>query len=199
MKLKKDIIIAFLTGEVTSWYFYFFLKNLGVKIKFLFLILAISFPILAIIGIWLAFLIGKKFLFVFQAAKFFLIGVLATILYLAVLNFLILISNIARGWPYSVFVAISFILATSGKYLGDKFWVFEKMEKEKMGREFSQFFLVTLIGLAINVATASLIVNLIGPQFGLGVKIWANIGGILAAFLGASWNFLGYKFLVFKK
>jgi putative flippase GtrA len=49
------------------------------------------------------------------------------------------------------------------------------------------------------VAIASFIVNVIGPQFGISSLIWANIGkigGIIGAFI---WNFLGYKFIVFKK
>jgi len=53
--------------------------------------------------------------------------------------------------------------------------------------------------LAINVTVASLIVNLIQPQFGLSETIWANVGGIIAALVTVVWNFIGYKFVVFKK
>ena len=196
---KIDIVLALATGEVAAWFFYGILRNLGIEIPFLVWILAILLPILALIGIWIAFILGKKLLWIFQAAKFFLVGVVATLVDLGVLNILIWFSGIATGLFFSIFKGISFIVATCSKYLGDKFWAFEKMEKVGMGKEFSQFFAVTLIGLAINVGAASLIVNVAGPQFGLTEKLWANIGAILAAFVSAIWNFIGYKFIVFKK
>jgi len=196
---KIDIVLALATGEVAAWFFYGILRNLGIEIPFLVWILAILLPILALIGIWIAFLLGKKFLWIFQAAKFFLVGVVATLVDLGVLNILIWFSGIATGLFFSIFKGISFIVATCSKYFGDKFWAFEKMEKAGMGREFGQFFLVTLVGLIINVGVASLVVNLFGSQFGMSEKLWANVGGIMAAFAAAIWNFLGYKFIVFKK
>jgi putative flippase GtrA len=100
---------------------------------------------------------------------------------------------------YSVFKAVSFIVATIAKYWANKFLAFEKKEMAKVGTEFTQFFVVTLIGLGINVAVASFVVNNIGPQFGLTSEMWGNVGGIAAAIVGFGWNFLGYKFIVFKK
>ena len=196
---KVDIVLALIIGEVIAWFFYGILKNLGIEIKFLWLILAILLPILALIGLWVAWFLGKKFLWIFQAAKFFLVGVVATLVDLGVLNLLMLGSGIATGLYFSIFKGTSFIVATCSKYLGDKFWAFEKMEKVGMRKEFGQFFAVTLVGLVINVGAASLVVNLLGSQFGMSEKLWANVGGIIAAFAAAIWNFLGYKFIVFKK
>ena len=71
--------------------------------------------------------------------------------------------------------------------------------KIKAGREFTQFFIVSAIGFGINVGIASLVVNLIGPRFDITEKIWANIGAIFATFFAMVWNFLGYKFIVFKR
>jgi len=42
-------------------------------------------------------------------------------------------------------------------------------------------------------------VNVLGPQFGLSQEIWANIGAIIAAFAALFCNFIGYKFIVFKR
>jgi len=200
MLKKIDIILALITGEITAWFFYYLLKDVAaLKIENLGLILAISFPVLALGGTWIAWLMGKRFLWIFQLAKYLLIGVLATIADLGILNFLMGTSGIAIGLWYSVFKGISFIVATCAKYFGDKFWAFEKMEKEGMHKEFGQFFIVTLIGLGLNVGVASFVVNVIGPQFGLNETLWANIGGITAAFGVTVWNFIGYKFIVFKK
>lgn len=196
---KIDIILALIIGEIVAWFFFGILKNLEVEIGILSLALLILFPILSVLGLWIAFLIGKKFLFVYQIAKFFLIGALATVADIALLNLLFWIFGIATGIYFSVFKGVSFLIATSSKYLGDKFWAFEKMEKVGMRKEFSQFFAVTLGGLIINVGVASYIVNVFGAQFGISEKIWANIGAIIAAFSTIIWNFIGYKFLVFKK
>jgi len=195
---KVDIIFALISGEIIAWFFYGILKNLGVQFPGLFLVLVILFPVLALLGLWICWVLGKKFLWIFQAGKFLLVGALATMVDLGILNFLILISGIAKGGFYSLFKGISFIVATCSKFLGDKFWAFEKTGKERMVKEFFQFFVVTLIGLLINVGSASLIVNVIGGQFGLEGKILANIGGIIAACISAIWNFLGYKYIVFK-
>lgn len=196
---KIDIILALITGEVTAWFFYGLSKTLKIDLGFLVWVFFILFPLLTLFGLWISFLIGRKFLFVFQMAKFLLVGVLASVVDLGVFNAFLLLSGIASGFYASVFKGISFIVATFSKYFGDKFWAFKKMEKAEMEKEFSQFFVVTLIGAGINVGLFSLIVNTLGPQLEIGEKIWANIGAILAVIITATWNFLGYKFIVFKK
>jgi putative flippase GtrA len=202
---KQDVILALATGLILGLFLGSFLKNTGLKLTFgvpinvLAWILIFVFPVLSILGLWIAFLIGKKFPFVYQLAKFLLIGASATLLDLSVLNFLILISGLAVGFAFSLFKGISFIVATIAKYWANKFLAFEKKEMAGAKKEFSQFFIVTLLSLIINVAVASFVVNNISPQIGLNPEMWANIGGITAALVGFAWNFLGYKFIVFKK
>ena len=208
MKMKKiDIILALIVGEITAWFFYGMLGNFGLDVKRFEFVLALTFPILAVLGLWVCFMLGKKFIFIFQAAKYFLIGILATLVDLGVLNILITATNIATGWHYNLFKGISFIIATFSKYFGDKFWAFEKMEKAGMKKELGKFFLVTMAGLVINVAIASFVVNflgvhiitLFGSQIWMNEKTIATMGGIAAALGVAVWNFFGYKFIVFKK
>ncbi len=196
---KIDIILGLITGEIAAWFFFGIFKKLGIEARFLYWALPILFPILSLLGLWISWFLRKKFLWIFQAAKFFLIGILATLVDLEALSILMMLSGITGGAYYSVFKGISFIFATCAKYSGDKFWVFEKMEKKEVGKEFGQFLLVTLIGMGINVGIASLVVNLISPPGCLPPEIWATFGAIVAAFGAAAWNFLGYKFIVFKK
>lgn len=197
---KIDVIFAVLAGGGISLLISGLLRSYGLELKpFLNWFLLIVFPILAIIGLWIAELIGKRFLFIYQIAKFLLIGILATLVDLGVLNFLIWISPIYLGWYFNIFKGISFLVATFAKFWGNKFWAFEKTEKTGMGKEITQFYLVTLVGLVINVGIASFLVNTIGPKFGMPTTIWLNFGAIVAAIIVAVWNFLGYKFIVFKK
>lgn len=196
---KIDIILALITGEGLAWLFVWFLKKSAIEIAFLNWGLPIFFPILALIGLWLSYLIGKRYLFVFQLAKFLLIGSLFAIFDLVILNSLMGYFGITKGINYSIFVTASFVIATTIKYIADKYWAFEKAEKEGMGMEFTSFFIITLISGGIHIGIASLVVNVIGVQFGISSLIWANIGKILGIAVASIWNFLGYKFIVFKK
>ncbi len=195
---KIDIVFAILSGWGVAWLASSLLKDYGIYIKFLSLILAIGLPILAFIGLWISYLIGKKFLFVFQAAKFLLIGVLATLVDLSAFKFLGIVF-LGTAFTNLVFKGASFLIATFAKYWGNKFWAFEKMEKEGMGKEITQFYVVTAIGLGVDVGIFSLVVNKIGPQFGTPLATWNTIGVLIAAVVVSVWNFLGYKFIVFKK
>ena len=195
---KIDIFAALIIGEVISLFFLAILKNIEIEIKELFWILPVAFPILSAVGLWFAHLISKKFSIVWQIAKFALVGALNSFVDLGVLNLLMFVSGAVVGVSYPLFKGISFIVASTNSYFWNKFWTFDS-ERKIQKKEFSQFFLVSIVGFLINVGVASLIVNIVGPQFGLSSKIWANIGAVGATFIGMTWNFLGYKFIVFKK
>jgi putative flippase GtrA len=208
-KMKTiDAVIAAAIGEVTAIYFWDFFRNLknaeGITIikdplySLLWLLLLV-FPFLAALALWIASLIGKKYLAVFQLAKFLLIGVMATIFDLGILSVALAATGIASGIYYSIFKGASFIVATVIKYVPDKYWAFKKRESSDMKKEFFQFFLVTLVGAVLNIAIASLTVDYIGPQFGIDRITWGKIGGIGATIIVFAWNFVGYKFFVFKK
>jgi len=193
---KIDIILAFIIGEVSAWLILVIFKNIRLQIAFW--IFPVILPILSIVGLWIAYFIGKKFLVIWQSAKFILVGILNTLIDLGILNLLILISGIATGLGYSVFKGVSFTVAVINSYFWNKLWTFKKPKTAMPGKEFLQFFVVSAIGFGINVGVASLIVNIIGPQFSLGSKMWANAGAIIATFVAMTWNFIGYKFIVFK-
>jgi len=194
---KKDLVISGIIGLLNGTIFFSVLKGLKISIPYSWTF-PIFFPFLGALGIYLAWLLGKKFLIVFQGAKFFLVGTLNTFIDLGVLNLLIFVSGIARGIFYSLFKGISFLTATINSYFFNKYWTFEKKEKPTF-KEFSKFLGTVGIGLLINVGVASFIVNFIGPQFGISEKIWANIGAFIAVFFAFLWNFLASKFFVFKK
>jgi putative flippase GtrA len=195
---KSDIIIALVIGELIALFSLGILKNIGIQLEWLYWVWPIIVPIGALFGLVIAYFLGKKFIILWQAAKFILVGALNTFVDLGILNILILISGISSGLFFSVFKGISFIVAVINSYFWNKYWTFKKKESVAPGKEFGQFLAVSVIGFGINVGIASLVVNLIGPQFGLSEKIWANIGAIAATLSGMTWNFLGYKFIVFK-
>lgn len=198
---KKDLIFTLFVSEAMAliiWGISGYL-NLPAEaiswVKFFPIIL----PILSILGISLAWLIAKKIPVIFQLAKFVLVGAFNTFIDLGLLNLLMWIFALTSGWGFSFFKAVSFSLAAVNSYFWNKFWTFKKEETKTSPKEFLKFYLITGIGFFINISIASFIVNIIGSRFGIGPEIWANIGAIIAVIIVAAWNFLGYKFIVFKK
>jgi len=199
---KIDIILAVITGEGVAWLFVWLIKNSpNIDLPFLYWFLPVSFPILAIFSIWLSYLIGKRYLVVYQLAKFLLIGAFFAIFDLIILNILLEYFGISKdeAIKYAVFVAISFIVATTAKYVADKYWAFEKAGREQMGLEFGKFFVITVISGGIQVAVASFIFALAPSLFEMTELVAGNIGKIGGIIVASIWNFLGYKFIVFKK
>lgn len=137
-------------------------------------------------------------LIVKQAIKFVLVGILNTGIDFGVSNLIMLILGVYAGLGFVLAKGIGFTVAVINSYFLNKFWSFRGQGGGGAGKEFTQFFVVSLIGLGINVGVASLVVNIIGPQFGIGVRLWANVGLICATGASMIWNFIGYKFIVFK-
>jgi len=200
---KTDIFAAFIIGEVSAWLIIPILKNLDLPVlnSLTWWSLPIILPIFTIICLWTAYYVGKKFGVIWQVAKFGLVGALNTLIDLGVLNILILISGTSIGITYSIFKGFSFVVAVINSYFWNKFWTFKKIGSGETGKEFVKFLVVSIIGFGINVGIASLIVNVIGSPFtysGISEQIWANIGAVIATVFAMTWNFIGYKFIVFK-
>jgi len=131
---------------------------------------------------------------IWQVVRFVVVGISNTAIDFIVLNILIFATGIATGTPFTLFKGISFVAAVSNSYFWNKRWTFKSDKKV-----FLQFFTIAAIGFGLNVATASFVVNSIGPQFGLPEHLWANVGAAIGTAIVMIANFLGYKFLVFKK
>ncbi|OGZ70001.1 MAG: hypothetical protein A2904_02420 [Candidatus Staskawiczbacteria bacterium RIFCSPLOWO2_01_FULL_33_9] len=187
-----DMLFALFCGAIVAQIASEFLKGYGFKIGYYEWFLYFAFPVISLICLWLAYFIGKKLLWVWQAAKYFLVGVFATIVDLKLFELLVWINPIISK-------VISFLISVSVKYWGNKHWTFEKPEKEGIWQEIFQFIIVTIVGLGIDVGSFFYFTNLLGPQLGTPENVWVKLSVIFAALVAAIWNFVGYKFLVFKK
>lgn len=203
-----DIIFALICGRVMAWLAYDFFKGYGVDIGVWRWLMPVLLPIISLICLQLAYVIGKKILFVFQVAKFVLVGALATVLDLEFFKlsvwFFSLFSStvVMASLSMNILVTskvISFFLATCAKFWGNKYWAFEKSSKENWSKEIAKFFAVNLVGLIADVGFFLYFSKILGPQFGTPPEVWIKLSVILAAICAAAWNFLGYKFIVFKK
>lgn len=140
-----------------------------------------------------------------QFVRFAMIGGLNTGIDLIILNILTIATGLKEGTAFAIFKGISFAAAATFSYFMNKYWAFKDTSKSQEGRKFSQFFIVSIIGALINVGIASLVVNMIKPALGgtlivpLNDQLWVNVAALSGTAIGLFWNFLGYKFIVFKK
>lgn len=215
---RKDLIISLILGEISAWLIIILLKGLvpaETYLKFsgkILFGLPVIFPLLCGLALYIAYAISKKIAVVYQIAKFVLVGGFNTLFDWGVLSLAIYffrkfwqieasdILFVAFGLTiafYSLFKSISFILSAANSYSLNKFWTFKQQSSEKVGKEFAQFFLVTICGFAINVGIASLVFKYVSPLAGLNQDQWAIASAVVATAISMVWNFLGYKFIVF--
>lgn len=195
-----DAIFALAAGKIIGFVAVDFLKDFGVALTaYQTIAIWLAFPFISLFCLWLASVIGRKMLFVFQGAKFLLVGVAATVFDLKLFELFAVFFTVPPGLLGAK--SLSFVLSTLLKYWGNKHWAFAKHEKEDWHKEVSAFFIITLIGLAIDIV-AFFYISLFAFHPSLSAipaNAWLKISVILAAIAAALWNFLGYKFLVFKK
>lgn len=204
---KKDLFLGLLLGFLIGILAIAVFKNLEAELTEKFPWFSLKYvypfpvviPILVIIGLFIAQLIAKKIKIVWQLAKFVVIGALNTFIDLGILGFLMWTTGIEKGGLYGLFKFISFSCAATNSYFWNKFWTFEKGTQLK-GKEFAGFYFVSGIGALINVGVAVFLVNVVGPQFHIAPLIWAGgVAPIIGVLCGFIWNFLAYKFFIFKK
>ncbi|MEK7494571.1 MAG: GtrA family protein [Patescibacteria group bacterium] len=201
MKLTlRDLLFGAINGAFIGILAPFIFSNLAVKLPIPVPFFALLLAIICAAGIGFGYFLSKFVRpFFFQLSKFGLIGVANTVVDLGIYNLFIFMTDVSTGYMIAVFKSFAVMAAIMNSYVWNKFWSFEKKETTKVGEEFSQFLLVSLIGLLLNVGITSFVVNVIGAPAGFSDKAWANIGGLSASILVLTWNFVGYKFLVFKK
>jgi len=154
-------------------------------------------PILWILGVNLGYFLGKWLAFFNQFGKYAAIGFTNFAVDAAIINLLIASSGIASGIWFSVFKAVSFASAVTHSYFWNRSWVFESGGKGQ--QEFLKFAVVNLVAMAVNVGTASFVVNGLDPFFGLNENKWANIGSIAGSAVALVFSFVGFRLVVFRK
>jgi len=161
----------------------------------------ILFALPATLATWVyaVYKVAHHWLTAMQLGKFVAVGQSNAAIDIGITNLFILITNIDSGGYYLIFKCLSFICALLHSFVWNKFWSFQCDDRTKVARQFLMFVIVALIALLVNVVTAHIVVNIIGPQWGLSSRIWASVGVISSAIFSIIWDFYGFKVLVFKK
>lgn len=163
------------------------LLRLGVFLFFLFL---------APLALWVASLLGKLWPALYQFAKFAAVGTLNTFINFGILNLQSLAFGITSGLLIPVFATVSFLLATTNSFFWNKFWTFGARGKPRSG-EALKFYLISGGGWALDVVAIYVVVNFLRPE-AVSPQIWLNVGGLAGVAASFLWNFLGFKYIVFR-
>lgn len=134
-----------------------------------------------------------------QFLRFVLVGAMNTGIDFLVLNIEMLITGITSGPLMLVQNALSFGIATINSYYFNKKWTFEDKSDESQAKKFSSFLSVSIIGIILNSTIVYAVTTFVSPVLGINEVLWANIAKVFATGISLIWNFIGYKFLVFKK
>ena len=191
---KKDALKALFLGFFVSIMLLVIIKNLDFKLPINKYWLPFILSPLSVFGLYATYKISQVWRpFVYQFGKFFVVGLSNTFLDLGVLNFLIYITNITHGFYFAVFKFISFVCAVINSFFWNKNWTFQKQGN------FFLFLLVVSGSALLNVGWAFYMVDVVGAPNGISAKLWDNIAALSSVFLVLTWNFLGMKYIVFKK
>lgn len=198
---KKDLWYSILTGFYTGAIaagIAGFLK-LKAPLGAPFILLAAIIPGLWIAGVTFGYFLGRWLKFFNQFGKFAAIGFTNAAVDFGILNLLLWSTGISAGFWYAVFKALSFTVASIHSYVWNKYWVFEAEGSRNVGQEFAKFFSVAVAATAVNVAAASVIVNLIPAPAAIPANIWANLGAVIGSATALVVSFVGFRVAVFKK
>jgi putative flippase GtrA len=94
---------------------------------------------------------------------------------------------------FTVFKAVSFAVATLNGFYFNRRWTFRIRGREQAGIQLLRFFIVTSIGMGINVVVASQVHA--GPTASMMNYYFSLACGTASAMM---WNFLGHKFWSFR-
>lgn len=195
MITKQDYAIGALIGFLIGVFAIPTLLNLGFRERFILMLLPLAVPFVAIFGLMIGKILSRLAAIFSQIAKFLTVGILNTAIDFGILNLLSMATGISSGIVVGGVNIPGFLLAVTNSYFWNKYWVFR--QGNGGAGDMVKFFAVAVIGLLINSAVVIAITSA-APIFNVDSEAWLNIAKGLASLTSLAWNFLGFKFLVFK-
>jgi putative flippase GtrA len=135
---------------------------------------------------------------VVQIGRFGIVGVSNTLIDFGILNLLILWLRVSGGWPLLLCNAAGFAGASVNSYLLNRKWTFEE-EGEATSGQYLFFLTFALGGLAINSLVLYLLTGLVPIGGAAHPILMVNAAKVIATGAGMTWNFLTFRFLVFRR
>ncbi len=131
-----------------------------------------------------------------QVVRFGMVGVINTAVDLSVLNTLLFLDPGGRsGSRYALFKTLAFLVAVTNSYLLNRRFTF-RSERAASSAQMTQYLVVSLVGLLINVGVATAVVSFIPAPLAL-AAFWPSLAAMVGIPFGLVWNFVGYRYVVF--
>ncbi|MGS0765462.1 glycosyltransferase [Syntrophomonas curvata] len=131
-----------------------------------------------------------------QICRFTVVGILNTVIDFGIFNILISLSGMKSGLFLLLINMAAVTTAIINSFILNRVWTFKSSEPA-YGIQFPKFILVSLTGMLVNTATVGLFA-LLSPAPDASY-LMLNAAKLVAAVLSASWNFMFYRYWVFKK
>ena len=133
-----------------------------------------------------------------QIFRFGVVGIINTVVDLAVLNILIFVAHTGQtGTMFAVFKTIAFVCAVLNSYFLNRSWTFRRADDKHHLVEGAQFLFISLLGAIVNVGTSSYVATYMNPIWGIHAKAWPSFAALVGTAFSLGFNFIGYKFWVF--
>lgn len=196
---KIDYAIGGLIGFLVGIFAIPALINLGIRDQIILLALPWAVAPLFIFGVWFSGYLSRWFAFIAQFGKFAAVGFLNTAIDFGILNSLSVLTGITAGFKIGGVNIPGFAVAVTNAYFWNKLWVFKAQDNRGVLHDFPKFLLVSGSGLILNSGMIVLITTYFAQPDSVSSPLWLNIAKVLATGLSLVWNFVGYKFIVFRK
>ncbi len=192
----RDLLFSVVAAVLTAVFLPPTLQEKGINLlsQFPTYYIYVVYIVAALCGMCVLYWLGKKVAVLWQLAKFGLVGVLNTAIDFGILNYLSSYLGINEGLQLIPIKAVSFVIALVNSYWWNKNWVFEGKKKANP----LAFTIVSVIGISLNVGTVYVLTTLVAAPSGFSGQMWLNAANVAATFLSLTWNFLGYRLVVFK-
>lgn len=195
---KTDYAIALLIGFFVGIFAIPTAVNLGLRN----IVLVLAIPWVGAVaigaGVWIGAALARKISFLAQFSRFAAVGLLNTAIDFGILNLLSRASGITAGLIVGGVNLPGFVVAVFNSYFWNKLWVFKDRGPEPFFADFPKFIMVTGIGVLINSGIVIGLTTYVGSSIGLEGGLALNIAKMAATILTLIWNFVGYKFFVFR-
>jgi len=143
-------------------------------------------------------LFSKNNILIKQISKFVSVGFLNTGIDMGLFALITWIFGIYAGYGATLISVFSFLIANINSFFWNKFWVFREQGRKNAIKEYFKFLATSSVALGINALVVYIMTTLIPPII-VGEQLWAYTAKALAIVISLGFNFLGYKFIVFKK
>jgi len=199
MITHKDYAYAALIGFFAGIFAIPALANVGVRDPLFLALVPWLAALLLSAGVWLGGFLGRWVVFLPQFAKFVAVGFLNTAIDFGILNLLSSASGVQAGFIIGGVNVPGFTIAIFNSYLWNQLWVFRgRRHGEGLFHDFPKFLAVIIGGVLINSGIVIFLTTFVHPLWWFSPGQWLNIAKALATVVTLVWNFIGFKFLVFR-